>query len=91
MQTEMEMFTKQIKEVEETGDFDKAMDLAKFYAWKVIERNAMGRAVERAVEKVCGKEKYAEVTKVALQERIAGDKFAEEEQKFYEEMFTIWD
>lgn len=91
MQTEMEMFTKQIKQVEASGDFDKAMNLAKFYAWKVIELNAMGRAVDRAVEKVCGKEKLAEITKVGLQERINGDEFTEEERKFYDDMFTIWD
>lgn len=89
--TEIEVMTNQIKEAEESKSSEKAMDLAKYYAWKVIELNAMGRAVERAVRKECGEEKFAAVMKASLQERLAGDEFTEAEEKFYEDQFTIWD
>lgn len=91
MRTEIDMMLREIRETEESKDFDKAMGLAKYLAWKVIECNAMGRAVERAVVQVCGNEKFTEVTRVALDERMTGDQFTKKEQEFYDEMFTIWD
>ena len=88
METEIKLMTKLIKDTEKSKDVEEAMDLAKYFAWKVIEGNATGRATERAIIKVCGEEKFAEVMKVALQERIAGDEFTKKERKFCEEFFT---
>lgn len=85
--TNMEIFESRFAELEESKDFDQVLCYAKELAMHIVELNALGRAGDRARDKLLDKDTNAKLYRLTFEEKLKGDEFTKEEYEFYAKLF----
>lgn len=81
--TTIERFQKDLERLREDKSFDEAYEMVEYLMYKVVEQNALGRAIDRAIENnIDDEELRAKLYREGIQEKIIGDEFSELEHNF---------
>lgn len=85
--TQIEDFEKQLKRLERKKSYDECMKYVKYLMYKAVERNQIGRAMERAIDNNVDAETNKKIYKDFIQEMFfKGDEFCAAEKKFIDEV-----
>lgn len=84
--TEMDEFLEAVKNLESKQNFAECLRYVKYLTCRIVDGNATGRALDRAIAKHVDKETIVKIYREALRERRNGDEFTTAESSFYDEM-----
>jgi len=82
-----EEFEKQLAELKANKNFDECLEMVEYLMYRIVDKNQLGRGVDRAIAKhITDKEIRMQIYGEAIQEKIKGDEYTQDEWKFIRDL-----